>query len=148
MASFTIVREIAAPPERVFELLVDHRRYAEMTRLRSSELEREGDPPPNGAGAIRVLRLLGPPMREEILTYEPPRRFSYTILSGLPVRDHVGTVELSAADGGTSVTWAVRSMPTLPVGGAALLAGVRMGIRQLLDGVAAEAERLTAAPDG
>ena len=95
MASFTIVREIAAPPETIFEVLTDHRAYPSITPLRRSELEREGDPAPNGVGAIRVLGAVGPPLREEVLTYEAPSRFSYTLLSGLPVRDHVGTVELT-----------------------------------------------------
>ena len=56
MASFTIVREVAAPPETIFEVLVDHRAYSSITPLRKSELEREGEPAPNGAGAIRVLQ--------------------------------------------------------------------------------------------
>src|SRR4051794_32211690 len=141
MASFTIEREVAAPPETVFGLFVDHAGYASMTPLRSSELEREGDPAPNGVGAIRKLSAIGPPLREEILTYEPPRRFSYKVLSGLPVRDHVGTVELTPAASGTKVTYAVRTMPTVPLVGAALVGAIRLGVKQLLDGVSAEAER-------
>src|SRR5262245_56325532 len=94
VASFTFTREIAAPPETVFEVLTDHRRYNELTPLRKSELEREGDPAPNGVGAIRKLTAVGPPLREEVIAYESPGRFSYTLLSGLPVRDHVVTVEL------------------------------------------------------
>ena len=70
-----------------------------MTPLRKSELEREGEPAPNGVGAIRVLTAVGPPLREEVLTYEEPSRFSYKLLSGLPVRDHVGTVELTPHGG-------------------------------------------------
>ena len=94
MASFTYVRQVAAPPEVVFDVLTDHRRYPEITALRKAELEREGEPAPNGLGAVRVLTVAGPPMREEVIAYEPPFRFAYKILSGLPVRDHVGTVEL------------------------------------------------------
>ncbi|HEY1354724.1 MAG TPA: SRPBCC family protein [Solirubrobacterales bacterium] len=146
MASFTFVREIKAPPEVVFELLTDHRGYADLTPLRRVDLEREGDPPPNGVGAIRVLHAIGPPLREEVLAYRPPTRFSYTVLSGLPVRDHVGTVELSEHAGGTQVVYAVRTQPTVPVVGRAIVAGVRQGIKQLLNGVAAEAERRAAAP--
>ena len=96
MASFTFVREVAAPPETIFEVLTDHRGYSSITPLRKSELEREGEPAPDGAGAIRVLCAVGPPLREEVLAYEEPNRFSYKLLSGLPVRDHVGTVELTA----------------------------------------------------
>jgi uncharacterized protein YndB with AHSA1/START domain len=148
MASFTFVRDVAAPPETVFDVFVDHRGYAAMTRLRKSELEREGDPAPNGVGAIRVLRAVGPPLREEVLTYERPSRFSYKLLSGLPVRDHVGTVELTAREGGTKVTYAVRLMPTVPLVGAAVVAGVKVGVKQLIDGVSAEAERRAAEPNG
>lgn len=144
MASFRYERRVAAPPEVVFDVLTDHRRYAELTPLRSSELEREGNPAPNGVGAIRVLSAVGPPLREEVLVYEPSQRFSYKLLSGLPVRDHVGTVELRPADGGTEVAYAVRTTPTVPLAGAAVVAAVKVGIKQLLGGVAKESERRAA----
>lgn len=144
MASFRYVRQVAAPPEVVFDVLTDHRRYAEMTSLRKAELEREGEPVPNGLGAIRVLTLVGPPMREEVIAYERPSRFSYKVLSGLPVRDHVGTVELTALDQGTQVIYAVHTTPTVPVGGFAVVAGVKQGIKTLLSGVAKESERRAA----
>ena len=44
-----------------------------------------------------------------MIAYEEPSRFSYTLLSGLPVRDHVGTVELTANGGGTKMVYAVRT---------------------------------------
>jgi uncharacterized protein YndB with AHSA1/START domain len=147
MASFRFVRDVAAPPDVVFEILTDHRGYAEITPARSSELEREGDPPPNGVGAIRAIHSVGPPLREEVLAYEPPRRFSYRVLSGVPVRDHVGTVELTPKGDGTTLTYAVRTMPTLPVAGGAVVAVVKLGVRQLLNGIAAEAERRAAVPN-
>jgi uncharacterized protein YndB with AHSA1/START domain len=141
MASFTFTREIAAPPEMVFEVLTDHRRYSELTPLRKSELEREGETDVNGVGAIRKLTVVGPPMREEVLAYEAPSRFSYTVLSGLPVRDHVGTVELSEDSGRTRMVYAVRTQPTLPVVGFAVIAAIKQAIKGLIDGVAKESER-------
>ena len=145
MASFTLFREVAAPPETVFDVLTDHRRYAEMTPLRKSELEREGEPAPNGVGSIRKLSAIGPALREETIVYERPSRFSYTLLSGLPVRDHVGTVSLEPNGSGTKVTYAVRTQPTLPLAGGAVVAVVKQGVTQLLNGVSAEAERRAAA---
>jgi len=122
VASFTLVREVKAPPETVFDVLTDHRRYAEITPIRRSELEREGEPAPNGVGAIRVLRSVGPPLREETIVYEPSRRFSYKLLSGAPLRDHVGTVALEPQGEGTKVTYAVRTHPTIPVVGGVAIA--------------------------
>jgi uncharacterized protein YndB with AHSA1/START domain len=135
------VREVDAPPEDVFDVLTDHRRYAEMTRLRRSVLEREGEPAPNGVGSIRLLSAVGPPMREETIAYKRPSRFSYKVLSGLPVRDHVGTASLEPSGSGTRITYAVRTTPTVPIAGALVVRAIRQAIGQLLNGVAAEAER-------
>ncbi len=141
MASFTFTREIAAPPETVFEVLTDHAGYSKLTPLRKSELERQGETDPNGVGAIRKLTVVGPPMREEVIAYEVPSRFSYTVLSGLPVRDHVGTVELSEQGGGTRMVYAIRTQPTLPVVGFAVVAGIKQAVKGLIDGIAKESER-------
>lgn len=144
MASFTFVREIAAPPETVFDVLTDHRRYAEITPMRRSELEREGEPAPNGVGAIRVLRSAGPPLREEVVVYESPERFSYKVLSGIPVRNHLGTVLLEPAAGGTKMTYAVRTTPTLPLVGTAVVGATKQAIKLLIRGIASESERRAA----
>lgn len=141
MASFTLVRAVSAPPEVVFDVFTDHRRYAEITLMRRSELEREGEPAPNGVGAIRALHSVGPPLREEVIAYEPPSRFSYRVLSGIPVRDHVGTVELTPDGEGTKVVYAIRTFATMPLVGPAVLAVTRMAVQRLLDDVAAESER-------
>ncbi|HET7590930.1 MAG TPA: SRPBCC family protein [Solirubrobacterales bacterium] len=145
MASFTFTREIDAPAETVFDVLTDHRGYTELTPLRKAELEREGEPAPNGVGAIRKLTAVGPPMREEVIAFEAPSRFSYTVLSGLPVRDHVGTVELSTQNGRTRMVYAVRTQPTLPFVGFAVVAAIKQAIKGLIDGVASESERRSAA---
>lgn len=144
MASFRYVRQVAAPPEVVFDVLTDHRRYHELTPLRKAELEREGEPAPNGVGAIRVLSVAGPPMREEVIAYERPSRFSYKILSGLPVRDHVGTVDLKAANGGTEITYAVKTTPTIPLAGPVFMVVLKKAIRDLIKGVTKESERRAA----
>jgi uncharacterized protein YndB with AHSA1/START domain len=145
MSSFRFERVVAAPPEIVFDVLTDHRHYAEITSLRRSELEREGRPAPDGVGAIRVLTAVGPPLREEVLVYERPTRFSYKLLSGLPSRDHVGTVELTPDGTGTKLAYAVRMTPTVPLAGAAVVAGTKLAIKSLLKGVTAESERRAAA---
>lgn len=144
MASFRYVRQVAAPPEIVFDVLTDHRRYNEITAVRKAELEREGEPAPNGLGAIRVLSVAGPPMREEVIAYERPSRFSYKVLSGLPVRDHVGTVELTPLDQGTQVIYAVHTTPTVPLGGFVAMAVLKQAIKSLLSGVTKESERRAA----
>jgi uncharacterized protein YndB with AHSA1/START domain len=144
VASFTFEKQVAAPPAIVFEVLTDHRRYNEITPLRKAVLEREGEPAPNGVGSIRVLSAVGPPLREETIAYEAPTRFSYKLLSGAPLRDHVGTVELTPRDGGTKFVYAVRTTPTLPLIGGVAVAVARFGVKQLFEGIAKESERRAA----
>ena len=142
MASFTLQSSIAAPIELVFDVLTDHRGYSKLTPLRSSTLEREGEPAPNGIGAVRVLKLAGPPIREEVTEFDAPSRFAYKMLSGAPVRNHTGTVELaSAGAASTDVVWHVDSTPSIPVPAAVWAAAVRPVINMLLRGVVKESER-------
>jgi uncharacterized protein YndB with AHSA1/START domain len=144
MASFTLKATVAAPPETVFDVLTDHRGYADITPLRSVKLEREGEPAPNGVGAIRVLGLVGPPIREETVEYQRPTRFVYRMLSGAPVRDHVGTVELSPSGGGTQLVYHVDTTPTVPVGGAVVASVSRLFVTQLFKAIVKESERRAA----
>ena len=141
VASFTLRRSIAAPIDIVFEVLTDHRGAAKISALRSSTLEREGEPPPNGVGAIRVLRLAGPPIREQVTVFDPPTLFGYRLLSGMPARSHIAMVELAPQDTHTLLTYRVDSSPKLPMPAAVWSAIVRPGISHLLRGVVKESER-------
>jgi uncharacterized protein YndB with AHSA1/START domain len=145
MAGFTLERRISAPPEVVFDVLTNHRGYADISPVRRSELEREGDPAPDGVGAIRVIHTVGPPLREEIVAYERPTRFSYTVLSGAPIRDHIGNADLSPEGDGTKIVYAVHMTPTVPVVGAAVVFVIKQAVNRLLDGVTKESERLAPA---
>ena len=140
MIDFTIERRISAPIETVFAKLTDHRAYASMTPVRKSVLEREGDPAPNGVGAIRKLSLVGPPVREQVTAYDAPKHFAYTALSGLPVRNHVGDVRLEQTGSGTSMTYRVTSTPTIKGSDKAVELILKQAIGQLVNGVAKSAE--------
>jgi uncharacterized protein YndB with AHSA1/START domain len=148
MATFTLVRSTAAPPEAVFEAITDHRATPGYTPLRRVELEREGEPAPNGVGAVRVLHAIGPAIREEVVEFEPPKRFAYTMLSGAPIRDYLGTVTLEPAEvegrQGTRVVWAIDATPTVPFGKGLVMAVTKAAVKGLLDGCVAEAERRSA----
>jgi Polyketide cyclase / dehydrase and lipid transport len=141
VASFTLRKSIAAPIEVVFDVLTDHRGMAKISALRSSTLESEGDPPPNGVGAIRALRLVGPPIREQVTTFDRPGMFAYELLSGLPARSYTGRVELAPHGTHTSLSYRVDTIPKLPMPAGAWTAIVRPGISHLLKGIVKESER-------
>lgn len=142
MPTFTLNGTIDAPIEVVFDVLADHRGYAAITPLRSVTLEREGEPAPNGVGAIRALKLAGPPIREEIIQYEPPTLLVYRMLSGAPISHHTGTTRLTAdGSGRTRAEWVIDSSLRFALGNPVWMAVLRPVIGQLLKGVTRESER-------
>lgn len=146
MSRFTVVRAIAAPAEVVFRTIADSRRYPEFTPIRKAELEREGDEAPDGVGAIRALSIAGPAIREQVTDYEPPSLFRYRLLSGLPLRDHVGTVRIEPREGGATVRYTIETTPTIPLVGGAFVAALKLATNRLMGWVADRAEAEAAVP--
>jgi uncharacterized protein YndB with AHSA1/START domain len=119
MRTVHVTRSIPAPAERVFDLLADHANYDRFRGVRGSELMREGEPPPNGVGALRKV-LIGPlRFEEEITAYERPSRLEYLIVRiNAPYEHDGGTIRLAEKSGWTKVEWtSVFRVPTRLVGG-------------------------------
>ena len=139
-ACFTIHRTINAPADRVFEALTDHRNYSKITPMRISELEKEGQPDPNGVGAVRKLGLAGPPIVEEVVGYEKPSFFSYKVLSGLPVKEQLGEVRLRDVGGRTELSYTVSFTAKVPRTEPVLGVVQRQAIGALVRGIAKSVE--------
>lgn len=87
------------------------------TAFPSTRLEREGDPAPDGVGAIRRFGFGAMGSREEVVAFEPPNHLGYVLLSGLPVRDYRSDVTLTpTTGGGTAIAW-VSSFDARPADG-------------------------------
>jgi uncharacterized protein YndB with AHSA1/START domain len=141
MGTLTVTRTIDAPREVVFDVLTNAARYPEYTPIRWVEREQAGSEAPDGVGAIRALHVAGPPLRERVLAYEPPRRFSFEVLSGAPLRHYEGDQTLVEEDGGTRVSYRVELTPLVPGSGLAAAAAVRGLIEVLMRLAGPEARR-------
>ena len=137
-SSFTLNRHVNAPPGRVFDAFTDHARYAEMTPMRKSRVTKEGEPAPNGVGAVRELTLVGPPIVEEVVGFERPTYFSYKALKGLPVKEHLGEVRLSPAGNGTHVSYTISYTPSIPGPAVGLI--LKQAVNGLLRGIVKSVE--------
>jgi uncharacterized protein YndB with AHSA1/START domain len=114
MQSLHVTRSIAAPPEAVFDLLTDHANYERFRGIDDSELIREGNPAPNGVGAVRRIRVRPLRFDEEITAYERPSRLDYLIVDlNVPFEHHGGSIQLSPDGDRTQVDW--RSSYTIPM---------------------------------
>jgi uncharacterized protein YndB with AHSA1/START domain len=120
--TYTFTHQVPVPPETVWEVVANHPGMARWLPLRRVEMEAGGRPEPHGVGAVRALHLVGPPIREEITSFEAGRHLGYRMLSGAPVRDYTADLWLEPTDAGTRISWTIRFRPTVP-GAQLLVAG-------------------------
>ena len=141
MKTIHVTRTIPAPPEPIFDLLADHANYERFRGINGSELVREGDPPPNGLGALRRIKVTPLTFEEEITHYEPPIRLDYLIVKlNVPFEHDGGSIRL-APEGGASTRVDWRSsyrVPTPLIGGAEELVWqplLNRGFRRVLEDI-------------
>jgi hypothetical protein len=120
----------------VYALLRDGSTWPRWSPIDSFHLERAGDQEPEGRGAIRIFRKGRVAGRDQIVDLVPHRRFSYRHVTGLPVRDYRGDVDLESAGGMTRIHWHVSFTPKLPGTGLLWRWGIGRFVRQCARGLA------------
>jgi uncharacterized protein YndB with AHSA1/START domain len=140
MKSVQVTRTIPAPADQVFDLLADHAHYDRFRGIRGSELLREGEPAPNGVGAMRRV-LIGPlTFDEEVTGYERPSQLEYLIVRlNVPFEHEGGRIRLSEDGSATRVEWRSSFRVPVPILGAAIevpwFIALRRGFRRVLEDV-------------
>ena len=104
-------------------------------------LLREGDPAPDGVGALRRFGLGPGGSQEEVVAWDPPRHLGYVARRGLPVRSYRADVYLADDGTGTVVTWRCSVEPLIPGTGAALRFVLQRMVRGFADRVCRYAEQ-------
>jgi ribosome-associated toxin RatA of RatAB toxin-antitoxin module len=119
MRSIHVTRTIPAPAEAVFDLLADHENYDRFPGINGSELLREGDPAPNGLGALRRIKVRPLVFEEEITAFDRPNRLDYLIVKlNIPFEHQGGSIRLAPAGDATAVDWrSTFTVPTALIGG-------------------------------
>jgi Polyketide cyclase / dehydrase and lipid transport len=125
-----------APPSAVYALLIEGTTWTDWSPIESFELERPGEGAPEGVGAIRVFRRGRTTGRDQVLELVPDRRLRYASLSGLPVRDYVGEVELEPVPGGTHIRWQSSFFPAVRGTGWFVERGIRRFLAGCVRGLA------------
>jgi hypothetical protein len=104
MFEFEVRAHSAARPDDVWAVLVDSLRWPDWTRLPTPTMARQGDPAPFGLGAVRCFRFGPLTAEEEVVLWNPPHRYGYTVRR-MPVRGYRARVTLEPDDGGTAIAW-------------------------------------------
>ena len=75
-------------------------------------------------------------MREEVLSFEPPKRMTYTVIGGFfPIVEHEGEVVFEPEGDGTLVIWRCHFKPKIPGLGGILERIVTSTFRRSLEGL-------------
>lgn len=142
--SYRVSAVAHAPAGSVWALVATTSRWPEWSGIPRASVERQGNPPPDGVGAIRRLGLGPMGSREEIVAWDPPHHMAYTILSGFPVRGYRAEVQLTAGPGpgDTTVTWSGRYDARWPATGPVVDAVLRVMMRRFVTRLCRHAGRL------
>lgn len=115
MNTVEVQQVVSAPVEVVWKRYTDHRSWTEWAGMGTVRLEREGTPPPNGAGCVRAISNSGITAFEEVLSFDAPRRMTYRLIKGgIPITDHLGEVAFDPHPDGTLITWRCRFNSRIP----------------------------------
>ena len=112
MTTFTITRELDLPSEKAFAIISDFTRSPSPNI--SVKVEEKGDPETNGSGTIRDITIGKVRVRERLESLTPPNSFTYSILSGAPMKDYLGNVAIAPQEDKSLVRWNVKFTPKIP----------------------------------
>jgi hypothetical protein len=121
---------VRAPISHVFDRITDHESMVEWPGISACRLIVEGEPR-NGLGAVRRITAMGLTLDERVVEWAPPARYDYKIIKGLPV-EHLGTVRLREARGGTEIEWSVELRSRVPLVAELTGAALRLGLGRAL----------------
>lgn len=130
--TFVVERPVAAPRANVWAAIVD--------LVSSGGYVVEGDPAPHGPGATTTFRLGGRDLVERVLSFEPPWRRCYEIVSGAPVRLYQGTITLRDDGARCLLVWSYLCDPGDDPEAEAFLAAVQQVLRGAAERAAVAAE--------
>ena len=137
MLEIDVEASSSAAPERVWALLADAGSWPTWAPFDEAQVESG-----QGVGEIRRFRSGRVTSRERVVALEPPRRFAYEFLSGLPIRDYQAEVTLApTAEAGTAIRWRSSFRAKIPGTGWVLRRNLTKFIAKTAEGLAREAEQ-------
>ncbi len=103
---------VDAPQQVLWDRVSNHDGTGEWVKrwVKRVKVHTPGTEDRNGVGAIRGLKLTGwPEIMERVVLFEPPHKFKYSVISGLPmVTEQLGEVSVAWIDDDRSeVAWKV-----------------------------------------
>ncbi len=135
MTAFTVTRKVDLPAHRVWEIAGNFMK-APGPGI-NVIVEKQGDFRSNGVGAERTIIIGSVCVRERLLSINAPQSFSYTILSGAPMKDHRAKTDFIPRGQATEIRVAVEFAPKIPGTGWLLGMVTKKAINRYIDEIEA-----------
>ena len=108
---------VNAPMDQVWALVSDHEGMTGWGPGLKVDLVRNGDGDRNGVGAVRKIRtpLSVLAIVEEVVDFDPPYRMAYRAVSGVPLKNYLGEIELTTVATGTRIDYSISADSRVPL---------------------------------
>lgn len=100
-----VTRVAKADAGTVYEIAAHSPGYPEWGSIGSFEEVKPGVSERYGSGSVRIFRTGPFVIREEVVDAIPPKRVSYALLSGFPLKDYLGEIGIRAEGERTQIDW-------------------------------------------
>ncbi len=111
-----IQQEFNAPIDQVFNALTDHEGFGKILKTKIERITDSEGENKNGIGSVRRITPLPIAVFEEtVVSFEANKLMEYTISKGSPIKNHLGRMEFSEADGKTKLHYTIDFEPKLPI---------------------------------
>jgi hypothetical protein len=132
MKAFTITKMIASPTEKVWAVAGNFQKSPGPGVEVKMESAGRG---PDGVGTERTVTIGSVKVRERLLSLGPGTKFSYSILSGAPMKDHTATATFTPSGTSTEVRWDVTFAPKVPGIGWIVALVTKKAVNQYIDAI-------------
>lgn len=136
MITANLTRKTQIPLNKVWSLLSDFTGSPSPTF--PVVVHEKGDPTNNGVGTIRTLSIGKIKVMERLEAVTPSQSFTYSILSGSPVKQYLGKWEFHEEKGFTVVRWRASFKPKIPLIGWIIAMVTKRVVHQIMDQIEAD----------
>jgi hypothetical protein len=109
MITFSIKRELNVSSDKLWKLLGDFGHS--LSPNINIKLEKQGKSESNGIGSIRIVTIGKRQFRERLENIKPQCNISYSLVSGAPVKNYTGNIDIEPISKNTLITWNVQFRP-------------------------------------
>ncbi len=137
---FVVTASTTAPAEQVFALVADSTTWPSWTPIRSVGRAHLAPDGTEQVGTLRSFHISVGRSVEEVTGLFPGKRFTYSLRKGMPISNHVASVELEPNKAGCTISWSETFTATVPGTGAFLQWFLHAFITKCMKGLVKAAE--------